>query len=106
MTKDKKGGGVSGADAADGAEQLVAQTRLDVIRYLRRVMNNAKAAPERRDRAASRLAAIIGDGAPVAGGGAGSPAKPKGLKQQRQEDAQSLIEEGSPFTPSAPPRLN
>lgn len=90
----------------DAGEQLMAQTRLDVVKYLRRVMNNAKAAPERRDRAASRLAAIIGEGAPVAGGGQGSAAKAKGLKQQRQDDAQSLIDEGSPFTPSAPPRLN
>ena len=103
MTKAKMGEGVADAD---NGEQLVAQTRLDVIKYLRRVMNNAKAAPERRDRAASRLAAIIGDAAPMPGGGAGSSAKAKGLKQQRQDDAQSLIEEGSPFTPSAPPRLN
>jgi hypothetical protein len=103
MTKARKGDGVPGLD---GDEQLVAQTRVDVIRYLRRVMNNPKAAFERRDRAASRLAAIIGDAAPVPGGGPGSAAKAKGLKQQRMDDAQSLIEEGSPFTPSAPPRLN
>ena len=85
---------------------LVEQARTDVIKYLRRVMNNRKAPPERRDRAASRLAAIVGEAAPVAGGGAGLAPKAKGLKEQREDEAQSLLEAGSKFTPSAPPRLN
>ncbi len=92
--------------AAPEETDLVEQARTDVIKYLRRVMNNRKAAPERRDRAASRLAAIVGEAAPVAGDGAGLAAKVKGLKAQREDEAQSLLEAGSKFMPSAPPRLN
>ena len=92
--------------AAPDETDLVEQARTDVIKYLRRVMNNRKATPERRDRAASRLAAIVGESAPVGGGGAGLAPKAKGLKAQREDEAQSLLEAGSKFTPSAPPRLN
>ncbi len=84
----------------------LALARADVIRYLRRVMNNRKAPVERRDRAASRLVAIIGDAPPVAGDAAGSQAKAKGLKAQREEEAQSVLESGGRLTPAAPPRLN
>jgi hypothetical protein len=92
--------------AAPDETDLAEQARTDVIKYLRRVMNNRKATPERRDRAASRLAAIVGEGAPVGSGGAGSVPKAKGLKAQREDEAQSLLEAGSKFMPSAPPRLN
>lgn len=82
------------------------QARLEVIRYLRGVMNDRKASDERRDRAASRLASIVGDGPPVVGDRVPTQAKAKGLKVQREDEAQSLLEAGSKFTPSAPPRLN
>jgi len=94
------------AEAGPREAELEGQARLDVIRYLRSVMNNRRAPVERRDRAASRLAAIVGDAAATPAGGRTSAPKAKGLKEQRQEDAQSLIEAGSPFVPSAPPRLN
>lgn len=92
--------------ASAANSDAVAQARLDVIKYLRAVMNNRKAAPERRDRAASRLAAIVGEAVAVGGNRATSPTKAKGLKAQREEDAQQLLEAGGRFTPSAPPRLN
>jgi hypothetical protein len=85
-------------------EDEVVLARADVVRYLRGVMNNTKAPTERRDRAASRLVAIIGDAGVVAGGSKGVAAKAKGLKEQRVDDAQGLLESGSKFMPSAPPR--